>query len=146
MGEACSFLYISGSPDEVLTFEVNEICKAEALHYCFECQQQILVGQRFEFHRGYYFETKKGVREKRYKLYRTCLHCVSIKKVFFCEDYRYGRVLYDLREHLEKINGNVSTKCMSGLTAKAKRRVVVMVQNVWDAIEKEERRELAATV
>lgn len=100
----------------------EKILKARKQHKCCECKEVIQPGESYE--------RVKGLWEGVWQKYDTCMHCLSLRKVFFC-GYTYGEVLWDLEEHIRESGGEVLDSQISKLTPKARNRVFDLVEKLW---------------
>ncbi len=132
MGE-CGCIYVGDyDPIEVLQ-DGNR--KARKTHKCDECGTEIKLGQEYECVVGKY--------DGDLEAYRTCLDCVSIRKVFFCSGWAYSMILEHLGEHINEMEGKISAECLLSLTPGARDKVFDMIEDVWEELNLDDEAEAA---
>ena len=66
---------------------------------------------------------------------RTCLDCLSIRDVFFCNGWYWDALLEYLAEHIRDCNGDISEDCLVELTPRARARVCRMIEECWRTLD-----------
>jgi len=121
MGE-CACIYVDDY--ETAEFYTDKRPVARKVHKCCECGGTIKPGEKYE-----YVTAKWGGAISTYK---TCLDCLSIRKVFFCNGWLFEGNLEHLWEHIQCMGGAISEDCIVGLTPGARSRVCGMIEEYWD--------------
>jgi len=115
--------------DNSATILSDKVVMARKDHKCYECRRVIKKGEQYEY--------VSGLCDGDFFTHKTCTDCASIRGSFFCESWNYGQILEDLRYHLDDLDGQVSSDCVTSLTPRAKEMVLDMIQKIWD--ERDER-------
>ncbi len=118
----CSCVYVDNSGDNVCIKQKVQVARKP--NQCHECDRKINVGEKYE----YYFGKTDG--ESFYSI--TCLDCVSIRESFFCDGYNFGGTYVYLEEHINEMDGEISSDCIIGLTPRAKDIVCGMIEKCWN--------------
>jgi hypothetical protein len=109
---ACDVCIGVDSIDEPFEFSTVEIRKARKPHACFECHQQIKLGDSYEHTTGKF--------DGRFATYRTCLLCREIRDVFTCgNSWYYGELWEEMREGAFE-NLTTASPCFNELSLAAK--------------------------
>jgi len=120
---ACVYVDCNDSPE----FCSERVVKARKTHICGECQREIKPGESYE----YVF----GVWEGDQNTHKTCLDCASVRSLFFCYCWFYGRVWEDLAEHIAAVGTDVLSCDATQLAKPARDRFLDLVE---DTLEWEE--------
>lgn len=123
---SCGCIYV-GDVDGA-DFGGERIQQARKRHTCGECGCHIEPKQKYEYYSGMY--------ESEFVVAKTCLTCKSIRDVFFCAGWWYGRVLDDLIRHIDDLEGQISADCILGLTPEAREVVFDLIEEAWAEVEK----------
>lgn len=123
--ENCGCIYISNL--EYPTFYREIIRKAKKPHKCIECRKTISPGET------YYYTTGKW--DGNIEVYKTCFDCQSVKNAFFCESYFFGTIWDDVQEHIDEMEGNISSDCLLKLTKGARDKVCDLIEEVWQDMD-----------
>lgn len=119
MNCSCVYVNIDGNIDT----HTEKIVKARKQHTCCECDKIIEINEKYEYIKGFW--------EGDVVIYKTCLDCLSIRYVFFCDGWYYTQTKELLRDHIYDIRGDVSEDCLVDLTPKAREDVCEMIEKVW---------------
>lgn len=112
------------------SFYYAKIRKARKVHKCYECKKPIQPGQKYEH--------VSGAWDGRIDSFNTCLDCVSIRNVLFCDGYLHGGQYDYLYEHIDNGNCGVDEDCLAALTAGAREKVCGMIEECWERYFDEE--------
>jgi len=82
------------------------------------------------------YERVVAVWDRQLQVVNTCLDCRSIIKEMFCEGVCHGMVVEDLHLHLEN-DGTISEDCLLALTPRARGMVCELIQEDWEAQERD---------
>ena len=119
----CSCVYVdAGDCAGTMHSEIRR--KARKQHICIECRRTIKINEMYEY--------AKGLYDGQWYEFKTCADCLSIRDSFFCESFLYSEMLSHLREHIQDMNGNISSDCITPLTERAKDMVCIMIQQMFD--------------
>lgn len=89
--------------------------KAIKNHQCAECKETVLKGTKYEH--------VKGLWDKSWSEFKTCLSCVEIRNHFGCEDgWTYGELWSQIEENFFP-DMKAGGPCMEGLSPTAKGRL-----------------------
>ena len=121
MGD-CSCVYVGDY--EVADFHTSTERKAIKEHKCCECGRTINRGEIYE-----YVSTKY---DGDIDTFKTCLDCLSIRWVFFCNGWLYEGMKEYLWEHLLEGFGDISEDCLCELTPRARALVCGMIEEIWE--------------
>ena len=119
----CSCIYVDAF-DSGPDFYDQRMPIARKEHICGECGRTIKSGE--------IYETFSGKWELNFSTYKTCNDCVSIRDAFFCESWFFGSIHEYLWEHIEAVNGQISSDCILSLTPGAKEIVLNMIDRLWE--------------
>ena len=100
---------------------------ARKRYVCCECWEAILPKEKYE--------RVKGVRDGDWREYKTCLDCVSIRDQFFCEGYYWSRMWEFLNNHIQDMEGNISSEYLMKLTPKARADVCDAIEEYWEEFD-----------
>ena len=64
--------------------------------------------------------------------YHTCDDCLSVRKAFFCDGWHNELVWEYLAEHIDEMDGKISSDCLIPLTPTARNKVCDMIQECWE--------------
>jgi len=123
----CACVYVGNYDGPDFTFSRKRKAKKE--HVCCECGEKILPGSTYEYTVGRW--------EAGFRVYKTCLDCISMIASFFCDGFGYTTIWEDLAEHIDAMGGEISSDCLIPLTPKARAKVCQMIEDYWD--EEDER-------
>jgi len=119
----CGCIYVD--IDEIVETIKNEFVKsARKQHKCNECGRTIEIGESYEYH----FYTFRG----KSSFHKICEDCNSLRSVFFCEGFEYGHIGERVIEHIQEMEGNISSDCLIELTKGAREFVLDKIQNIYD--------------
>jgi len=102
-------------------------------HRCSECNEIIKAGNPYQY-KFYIYEDSKTS-------HRTCMDCISVRNLFFCEGFVFEQMWNDLEDYIFETNGQILCCDIRKLTPKATGRVFRMIEKRWkqlDEIEKED--------
>lgn len=119
---ACSVDFELSSADGPEESECHELVAASN-HRCCECQRSIEPGEVYEHYKGMY--------DDKWYTYDTCSDCLSIRNVFFANGYYFGEVLEYFYEFINDNGGQISEKCLSALTPRAREMACERIQEIW---------------
>lgn len=97
--------------------------RARIEHSCGECERKILPGETYE--------RVAGKWEHGFFTSKTCTDCLSMRNSFFCENYAYGFLWEDLWDHINGLDGKISSSCIVPLTPRAREKVCGMIERAW---------------
>ena len=120
--DECGCIFVDDG--ERSEFATRKMQVARKSHKCSECHREILPKEKYEHLRGKW----DGVIDT----YKTCLECLDIRNIFFCEGWIYGGMREYLRIHIEDMNGQISENCLIDLTPKARDYVCDMIEKYWN--------------
>lgn len=123
MNDSCGCVYSDGDEGESCDFMNTNEQKARKKHRCTECRRTISPGERYEYTAGSW--------DGDFSVYKTCEHCLSLRKEFFCNTWVYTSVIDDLQYHLEEVGGKVKSECLLRLTDPARGTVIKMIDTIW---------------
>lgn len=103
---------------------------ARKVHKCYECGKPIEIGAQFLFEQLW--------NEGTIDTYKTCLTCLSIRNVLFCNGFCYGGLFEYLYSHLDNGDCGVDESCISVLTPAARDVVCGMIEECWERYFDEE--------
>lgn len=124
----CSTVYCD--VDECCTLLSSTRPLARKEHKCYECKRVINKGEKY-LREVTLFD---GIVET----WKTCVDCESLRSNFFSRGYYFGDIIYMLREHINDSGGDVSEKCISGLTPGAQGVVCEMIEDCWEDADDDE--------
>lgn len=122
----CACVYVdvySSYPD----FFEERNRKAVKQHKCSECNRTIETGEIYNYIVGKW--------EGYFDIFKMCDDCCSIRKSFFCEGFSFGGMIEELYNHIESLNGDISSDCIKPLTKKAREMVCEMIERQWNDYE-----------
>ena len=70
-----------------------------------------------------------------FSYYKTCLDCLSIREMFFCDGWYYEMIHEYLYEHIQEMKGEISEDCIKCLPPKAREMVCEMIEKVWGRLK-----------
>lgn len=131
----CSCIYCDVDEGYVVTRKLVAIQDRT----CFECKETIKTGEYYAhtifWDYSYCDNCDDLVGEcecvEPDGVYCTCLNCLSIVDVFFCNGYYFGRVLDALRCHIEDVGEAILSCNMSQLTKTARDRICDLIEYLW---------------
>ena len=123
---ACIHVDIDRGPE----FVSEKIIKARKTHICGECHREIKPGESYE----YVF----GVWEGDKNVHKTCLDCVSVRSLFFCDCWFYEQIWDDLSEHVAYVGTDVLSCDATQLTKPARDRFLDLVEDTLEWEEEDE--------
>ena len=123
MNCSCIFIDIDDSPE----FYTQTDPIARKHHECTECHRTINPKEQYRRVSGSWC---MGI-----ETYKTCSECMEIVQAFFCGGWNFGLILYDLKEHVNEMNGEISEDCLSDLSPKERAVVCEIIENVWERLE-----------
>lgn len=124
----CSCVYFDQSDGgDLAAFNDVSMPKARKVHTCHECGREIMIGEKYEYHKGFWDENKPEV-------YKTCADCLSVRDEFFCSGWSFGDVWSDLAEHLwECRDTDIPWSALSRLTVTARDKACDIIERGWEA-------------
>lgn len=96
---------------------------AKTVHKCSECGRKINIGEIYENYRAKY--------EEGFFTNKTCSDCLSIRNTFFTNGYYYGAIIEYFYEFINENHGEISEKCLSSLTPRARELACEHIQEIW---------------
>lgn len=114
MNCGCVYSECEGEPAEFC--DIRKF-KAKKVHKCNECRGNIEIGS--------VYERMVGKWEGNFETFKTCEHCLSIVKVFFCGVRAVSMIEEDLLMHFKE--NEISVCCLNGLTKEARRRTIDLI-------------------
>lgn len=111
----CSCINTSGDFETCKVYNEKDR-KARKPHPCIECKRTIQPGETYKY--------GSGIFENKPFSHATCADCQSIVDAFFCEGRGFGSMWEYVREHINNVNGEISDKCLNGLTPAAKAKII----------------------
>lgn len=121
----CSCVAIENDGSSEVLSKKNRIARKR--HKCYECGVAINIGD--------VYENFVGISEGDFFQSKTCLDCLSIRDEFFCGSWSFGMILSDLRDHIDEMDGEISSSCIIELTKTAKDRVCDLIEDYWSQWE-----------
>ena len=118
----CACVYIGDY--DCAELHSRRMVKARKIHKCEECNREIQPGEEYEYVTAKWygaFETMK-----------TCQDCLSIREVFFCEGWVYSGMMEHLTEHIQEMNGKISSECLNAVTPRARELVIDLIDEEWE--------------
>ena len=106
---------LSGNDGEGPTVHQESRPRAAKEYSCTECRKTIRKGEHYEL--------VKGMWDKHWSTYRTCLLCVEIRNHFACEGWIYEQLRSDLEENFFP-DMKAGGPCMEGLSPAAKQKLI----------------------
>jgi uncharacterized UPF0160 family protein len=128
----CGCIYV-GIDNFVEMIKEEHIESARKKHRCSECDRVIQFGEAYDTHL-YSFDNHT-------KFHKFCVDCQSLKKMFFCDGYEYGKIIERVIEHIVEMEGNISSDCIVGLTPGAREFVLDEIQAAYDDLNLDEEEE-----
>lgn len=122
----CSCVYV-GDTGEGYDFSRSKIVTAKKDHKCCECRQPIATGSKYEYVFGVWYGDPDT--------HKTCLDCLSVRNIFFCDGWWYEQLWDQLKEHIDGAKGDISESCISALTPLAREKVCALIESVWCELE-----------
>lgn len=95
---------------------------ARKKHRCYECLEDILPGEKYEY--------ASGIWDGEPSAYKTCLDCKSIRDVFF-DSWIYTQVWENFQDEFGYIDSVVPESCIAELTPGARARVCEWIESGW---------------
>ena len=89
MTEACIDIY-SGDLESAQVYH-SKMVTARKEHSCYECENIIKVGQKYE--------QVDAVYEGEWEHFKTCTTCVNIRRNMFCNGFPHGAMWECIHEH-----------------------------------------------
>lgn len=123
---ACVMIEDSKQPE----FFKSKIVTAKNPHICSECHREIQPGEKYEY--------VSGKWEGCFDTFKTCEDCLSIRSSFFCEGYMFGGMFEMLSEHIDEMDGEISSDCIVDLTPAARAKVCEMIEREWEYFDDDE--------
>ena len=120
----CSCVYVDGYDSPELYN--SKIRKAKKRHRCCECGRVIKIEEKYEVVEAKYSDV--------FETFKTCEDCLTVRASFFCSGAVHCCMWEDLREHLQAIDGEISSDCLIPLTKRARDRVCDMIEKVWERV------------
>lgn len=109
---------LSGNDGDPAELCETDIVRARKEYACTECGETIRPGDKHE--------RVKGMWDKEWSTFRTCLSCVEIREHFSCgSGWLFGCLWDDLRENFFP-DMKAGGQCMTGLSPAAKARLIEM--------------------
>ena len=125
----CACIDVDVDLDCTVEILSDKTVTAKKEHECCECKRAIKPGETYK-NECLKFEGKL-------ERWKTCLDCLSVRRVIFCSFY-FGCLWDDLEDELHQSNGQISESCISALTPKAREQVCKIIENTWDNSDKAE--------
>jgi hypothetical protein len=92
-------------------------------HKCGECADVI--------HPGDTYERYVGKDNGSAWTAKTCQNCLSIRDEFVCGSWLFGELLNMVGEHVEDMEGEISSECLLRITPVARGVVIDMIDECW---------------
>jgi hypothetical protein len=107
-------------------FTTKQIRKARKGHKCVECGCAISAGDRYEHSSNKY---DYGI-----DVFKTCLDCISMREVFFCDGWFYGGIWEQFNEYLrDAISGEYfSWSKLGKVTPTVRAEICEMIEELWE--------------
>lgn len=124
----CGCIYVGGygeSYDDRSYAKFKRVTKSSV--ECVECGRLLKPLERYEY--------AYMVYEGRASIYITCKDCLSVRNEFFCDVWHSGFIWDYVSQHLEDIDGQISSECLLALTRRARDRMFDMIHEVWDNMD-----------
>jgi len=118
----CACVYVDLN-DETMEMIKKETLIAKTQHICHECKEIIKVNDQYC--------KEKGKIENEIRTFKTCLDCLSIRNVFFCNDWYYEMLWEFLIEHIKDSGCDISEDCLVDLTPIARNKVCEIIEKCW---------------
>jgi len=123
----CSCVYVDFTSEcSIPLYRKTEELIAASDICCCECKDIIKKGETYrKEHIGWGGRWNESI-------YITCMDCVSIRDIFFCDGWYYKMMFEYLREHIRELNGEISEDCIVALTPKAQEKVCKIIEDCWE--------------
>jgi hypothetical protein len=119
MGE-CN-VCLSGFDGDLPAFSASNIRTARKQHKCCECEEPILIGQKYESYRI--------CDDGEFQEFKTCLLCVDLRTAFNCEgNWTFETMWDDIEEFLFP---EMTTGCLQKIQTAAAKEFLVKRWNEW---------------
>ena len=121
--ENCSCVYVdydSGPPE----FHRAKIQTAKKEQRCGECKRIIRPFEKYEY--------VSGKWDNCFDTHKTCMDCIDIRNIFFCDGWLYGGMKEYLQEHLGNMHGETDEDCLVTLTPGARAFICEMIEEIWE--------------
>ena len=100
------------------------IRKARKIHKCCECKREIQIGEDYKYY--------KGIWDDSFCTFKTCLDCETVKKVFFCDGWKFMQLWEDVWEHVCELDGKIDSECILALSENARDKLLEMIDDFWE--------------
>jgi hypothetical protein len=117
----CIYEYVG----EFLETVDERIVKATVPTVCGECDDPIVVGEKYEYYEGSDYDIDVFAQ-------RTCLDCLSVRDEFFCDGFFFGRIWDRVKDHIYDTSGKISSDCLLRLTPGARERIIDLIDEDWE--------------
>lgn len=122
----CECIYVNSEgsgPD----FYSSTDQKARKQHTCCECERIIFPGEKYR--------VETGSWGGKFKIYKTCNDCMSVRNEYFCDGYFYKELWEDYHNHIVDVNGEINTCCLNNLTVTARNKIIKMIDEYFEKTE-----------
>ena len=102
--------------------ETEQVATVDLL--CSECGDTIEQKNRYVLAR-YFRKNEESSRE-------ICIDCHSVIDEFFCGSYVFDWVWRDVWKHICDTGGAISSSCLLSLTSKARKKVIGLIDELWE--------------
>ena len=112
--------------------DIPDFCRQSLIvarkeYKCCECGRTISPGQKYEYTSGRW--------AGEFRIYKTCLDCLSIRDALFC-NYYFGGIFEELQNEIDMTGGGEHiARNLSGLTPAARAKVCEMLEKHWAEIQ-----------
>lgn len=124
MGD-CSCVYVDF--DGYWECSSSVMRKARKEHKCSECGRTIERGEKYNYFSGKW--------EGSFDDSKTCVDCLSVIKVFFCNGAGIGAMYDELYRHVLCNDGVISSDCIVPLTPRAREKVCGIIEQAWETLD-----------
>lgn len=127
---SCSCINI-GTDSDSLECTNKKLFRCTHSKKCDECRKIINRGELFYWSIWQYcdYETDEYYGDAEYE--STCIDCQSIRDEFFCNGFNFQFTWNDLKDHIDDINGELSSECLLRLTIGARNKVIDMIDELY---------------
>jgi len=102
----------------------EKIVTARKEHKCIECNQVILIGEKYE--------KVDGCWDGSWSHFKTCEDCLSMIEIFFYSRPCFGDLWEEFYNEFSYLNTVVPEDCFSALTPGARAKVCKMIEDNWE--------------
>ena len=105
------------------TFIADAMRRAKKIHICNECGREIEYGETYE----HVFAVYGAERN----IFKTCTDCLSVRNVFFCNNWIFGSIWEHIYSHIIDCDGSIDSSAIAKLTPLARKDICDIIEDVW---------------